>query len=117
MAPLNELSQVKQFALKTLGCFDELAKPELNNRIMIKVWNYVRDYTFKIILRKNDDELKIKLFQVYKTLGPLFTDVEMSEQIKEGEKLGSVKIPDVGELAKIKQLTVTSEDLLKELNL
>ena len=113
MAPL---SQVKEFAVKTLECFDELAKPEIKNRVMLSVWNYIKKYTFKIILRKPDKELKEKLLQVYKTLGPLFTQTDLSIQIHQGEKLGSPKIPNVGELARIKELT-SSEDLLKELRL
>ncbi len=113
MAPL---SNVKEYAIKTLDCFDELAKPEIKNRVMGRLWDYIKSYTFKVILRKPDNELKQKLFKIHNTLGPLFQDVRMSIEIKEGEKLGSPKIPNVGELAKIKELT-SSEDLLKELKL
>ena len=116
MDQLRELSIVKEFALKTLNCFDDLAKPEIKNRVMLKLWDYLKNYTFKIILRKPDAELKEKLKQVHETLGPLFADVQMSEEIKQGEKLGSPIIPDVGELAKVKSLT-NSNKLLKELGL
>ena len=115
MIPMAQLSQVKQFAMATLQCFDNLAQPEINNRVMRKIWEYVRNYTYKIILKKNDSELKEKLKEVYVTLGPMFNDVDMSRQIAEGEKLGSPQIPRVGELAKIKDLTVNQTDLLKEL--
>ena len=109
------LSYVKTYAVKTLECFDELAKPEIQNRVMAKLWNYIKSYTLKIIKNKPDAELKVKLFKIHNTLGPLFNDVRMSVEIKEGEALGSPKIPNVGELAKIKELTST--DLLKELKL
>ena len=118
MDPLN-LTETKQFALKTLACFDDLAKPEIKNRVMLKIWDYIKNYTFKTILKKPDDELKTKLYEVYKVLGPMFKDTEMSAQIKMGESMGSPKIPDVGELAKIKRLAPSDSDLelLKELNL
>jgi len=114
-------SEIKQYAFKTLECFDNLAKPEIKNRIMVKVWEYVRNYTFKIILRKPDKELRLKLFQVYQVLGPLFKDTELSLEIQKSESLGSVKVPDVGELGKVRKLTVTSDketlEILKELKL
>jgi len=108
-------SQVKQFALKTLQCFDDLAKPEINNRVMRKIWEYVRNYTYKIILRKPDKELKEKLKLIHDTLGPMFTDVQISHQIREGERLDSPKIPMVGELSKVRDLTNNEEQVLKEL--
>ena len=110
------LSNIKGHALKVLDCFDELAKPEIKNRVMQSVWNYIKKYTRRIIERKPDNELKEKLFEVYKTLGPLFTQTDLSVQIQEGEALGSPKIPNVGELAQIKNLTSCNE-LLKELKL
>lgn len=115
MDQLKDVSIVKEFALKTLSCFDDLAKPEIKNRVMLKIWEYLRNYTFKIILRKPDAELKAKLRQVHQTLGPLFNDVDISEEIKKGEELGSPVIPNIGELGKIKSLT--SNELLKELRL
>jgi len=117
MSQLNDISIVKKFALETLDCFDELAKPEIKNRVMEKIWNYVKGYTFKKILRKPDEEIKTKLFKIHTTLGKMFKDIDMSVEIKEGEKLGSIKIPNVGELAKVKELTTTTDELLKELRL
>ena len=110
------LSDVKEYAVKTLNCFDELAKPEIKNRVMGKLWDYIKSYTFKIILRKPDKELKQNLLKIHNTLGPLFNDVKMSVEIREGENLGSPKIPNVGHLAKIKNLT-SCDELLKELKL
>ncbi len=117
MAPFNiELSETKQFALNVLSCFDDLAKPEINNSVMLKIWDFVRNRTFKIILKKPDAELKEALRKVHATLGPMFKDVDLSEEIRAGEKLGSVKIPDVGELARVRKLTnQTAADVLAEL--
>lgn len=117
MNPL-ELSETKQFALKVLDCFDDLAKPEIKNSVMLKVWEFVKGRTYKIILRKPDIEIRTSLRKVHETLGPMFNDVDLSEQIRHGELLGSPRIPNVGNLAKIKKLTDTSkEDILRELNL
>ena len=117
MAPLDiELTETKKFALDVLACFDELAKPEISNSIMVKIWDYVRNRTFKIILRKPDEELKTALRQVYEKLGPMFADVDLSEQIRKGEELGSPPVPDVGDLARVKKLTnTTQKELLEEL--
>jgi len=45
----------------------------------------------------------------------------MSIQIKQAEKLGAIKIPDVGDLKRIKDLTKVNEkkalELLKELEI
>ena len=111
------LSEVKAFAVKTLDCFDELAKPEIKNRFMRRIWDYLKGYTLKIILKKPDAELKLKLYEVYKTLGPLFNDTSLSVEIQKGEALGSPKIPNVGELARIKNLVNIKSELLKELKL
>jgi len=116
MDPLNDFSIVKQFALRTLECFDEIAKPEIKNSVMVKIWNYLKGYTFKKILKKPDQELKETLYKVYCVLGPLFKDLDISNEIKAGELLGSPKIPDVGEMAKVKPLAVDhTAKILKEL--
>ena len=100
---------IKDFAFRVLDCFDELAKPELKNIVMIKIWNYLKTYSRKIILKKPDQELQEKLFKIYEILFPLFKDTEISVSINAGEALGSPKIPDVGELAKTKKLTRINE--------
>ncbi len=112
-------SKIKQYAIKTLDCFDQLAKPEIKNRVMSKIWDYLKSYTLKIILRKPDKELKTKLFKIHQTLNPLFSDLDNSIQMKAGELLGSPKIPNVGELGKIKELISEKSvnELLQELKL
>jgi len=117
MDQLNQISKVKEFALKTLNCFDELAQPEIKNRVVLKMWEFLRGYTFKKILRKPDNEIKQQLFKIHQTLGEMFKDIDMSLEINAAEKLGSVKIPDVGKLAEVKNLTTNAEDILRELKL
>lgn len=115
------MSEIKAFAYKALDCFDELAKPEIKNVVFEKIWKFVYNYVYKIIAKKPDNELKDKLEKIHNTLSPLFTKTQISIEINEGEKLGSPKIPNVGELAKIRALTAKDEqkalELVKELGL
>lgn len=115
------MSEIKKYAYETLDCFDELAKPEIKNIVFDKIWKFVYNYVHKIIGKKPDSELKEKLEKIHNTLNPLFVKAEISLGIKEGEKLGSPQIPNVGELAKIRALTAKDEqkalELVKELGL
>jgi len=113
------LSNEKQFALEVLDIFDDLAKPEIKNRLFVKIWDYMKSYTFKIILKKPDNEITEKLLIIHKKLNSRFQDVNNSVEINEAEKLGSVKIPEVGDLYRIKKLAQVNkhqvEELVKEL--
>jgi len=109
------MSQVKDYAFKVLECFDELAKPEIKNRVFGKIWSYIKNYSAKIILQKSDEELKVKLFKIYSTLGLLFNETEMSIQMQQSEALGSPPVPDVGRLGEIKKLTQVDEKRALEL--
>ena len=113
------LSDEKQFALEVLDIFDDLAKPEIKNRVFAKIWDYMKNYTFRIILKKPDSEITEKLLIIHKKLNSRFQDVNNSIEINHSEKLGSVKIPEVGELYRIKKLTQVNkqqvEELVKEL--
>lgn len=102
---MNQLSKPKEFALKVLDGFDSLAKPEIKNVIFQKIWDYVSNYSKNIILKKPDEELQIKLFSIYKVFKEHFDNVEMAVEIKKGEALGSPKIPNLGDIAKVRELT------------
>ena len=101
----NQLSKPKEFALKVLKGFDELARPEIQNSLIDKLWNYIRDYAKGKILKKPDEELQIKLFKIHKTFKDYFDDIDMAIEIKKGEALGSPKIPNLGDIAEIRKLT------------
>ncbi len=113
------LSNEKQFALEVLEIFDDLAKPEIKNRVFAKIWDYVKSYTFRIILKKPDNEIIEKLLIVHKKLNTRFQNVNDSIEINKAEAMGAIKIPEVGELFKVKQLTQINkkqaEQLAKEL--
>jgi len=113
------LSEEKKFALEVLDVFDELARPEIKNKIFAKIWNYVKNYTFGVIIKKPDNEIIEKLLIIHKKLNSRFQDVNNSIEINKAEALGSIKIPNVGHLGKIKSLTKINKEqavqLMKEL--
>jgi len=43
------LSNEKQFALEVLDIFDDLAKPEIKNRVFAKIWDYMKNNTFRVL--------------------------------------------------------------------
>ena len=117
----NQLSKPKEFALKVLEGFDELARPEIQNSVISKLWDYIKGYAKKVILKKPDEELQIKLFKIHKTFKEHFDNIDMAIEIEKGEALGSPKIPNLGEIAEIRKLTQMDNDkalqLIKDLGL
>ena len=114
---MNQLSKPKEFALKVLDGFDALAKPEIKNGIIEKIWDYVASYSKRVILKKPDEEIQIKLFSIYKVFKEHFDNVEMAVEIKKGEALGSPKIPNLGDIAKIRAITdMDNQKALKIIN-
>ena len=109
------LSEEKQFAIEVLDIFDELARPEIKNRVFAKIWNYVKQYTFRIILKKPDHEIIEKLLIIHRKLNSRFQNVNDSIEINKAEAMGSIKIPPVGELFKIKNLTKINKEQANKL--
>jgi len=100
--PQNE---IKQFAFEVLDVIDELIKPEIKSSIISKFWGFFTGHAKKKILQKPDNEIIEKLMIIQKKLNSRFQDLDSSIEINEAEKLGAVKIPMVGNLARIKNLT------------
>ena len=115
------LSNDKQFAIEVLQIFDELAQPEIKNRVMQKVWGYVFNHIHKIILKKPDEEINKSLLKVYLKLHPKFQEVDLSIELQKGEKLSGIQVPNVGDLARARKTVKLSEsdlnNLLEEYNL
>jgi len=109
------LSSEKQFALEVLDVFDDLARPEIKNRVFAKIWDYVKSYTFRVIMKKPDNEIIEKLLIIHKKLNSRFQDVTDSIEINKAEALGSIKIPNVGHLGKIKSLTKINKEQAQQL--
>ena len=109
------LSEEKKFAVEVLDIFDDLAKPEIKNRVFAKIWEYVKNYTYRIILKKPDHEITEKLLIIHRKLNSRFQDVNNSIEINKAEAMGSIKIPPVGELYKIKNLTKTNKEQANKL--
>jgi len=108
-------SDAKQFGLEVLDLIDELVKPDIKYSFIEKFWHFFTGYAKKKILNKPDNEIIEKLLLIQKKLNSKFMKLDMSVQINAAEKLGAVKIPNVGELAKIKNLTINVKQLEKEL--
>ena len=117
----NQLSKPKEFAIQVIESFDELARPEIQNAVIAKLWDFLKNYARKVILRKPDEELQIKLFKIHKIFKHHFDNIDMGIEIKKGEALGSPLIPNLGEIAEIRKLTQMDNDkalqLIKDLNL
>lgn len=113
------LSDEKQFALEVLDVFDELARPEIKNRVFARIWEFVKNYTKKVILKKPDNEIIEKLLIIQRKLNTRFQQLNDSVEINKAEAMGSPEIPPVGKLYKVKQLTQINkkqaEQLAKEL--
>lgn len=117
----NQPSKPQDFALKVLEGFDELARPEIQNVVMAKIWDYVKSYARKVILRKPDEEIQVKLFNIFKVFKEHFDNIDMAIELQKGEELGSPKVPNLGEIAKIREITQMDKtkalQLIKDLNL
>lgn len=117
----SQLSTPKEFAIKVLEGFDDLARPEIQNAVIAKLWDFIKNYARKVILKKPDEELQIKLFKIHKVFKAHFDNIDMAIEIKKGEALGSPKIPNLGEIAEIRKITQMDNDkalqLIKDLNL
>jgi len=104
-------NDVKAFAIEVLGVFDQLAKPEIKNRVIGRIWDYVKNYTFKVILKKPDAEINEKLLIIHNKLSQRFKDIDTSIEINTMQQLNpGVSIPDVGDLARVKKLTKVNKE-------
>ena len=109
---------VKEYAHEALDSFDRMAMPEIKKRVMSSIWGFLRKYIKKTIDKKPDAELHEKLFEIYKTLNPLFESLQTSAEIQKAEALGSPPVPRVGDLARdadlIKMDKKKAAELLEE---
>jgi len=109
------LNETKTFALEVLDVIDELVKPEIKYSFIEKFWHFFTGYAKNKIIKKPDAEIIEKLLIIRKKLNSKFSDLDKSVEINVSESMGSVKIPNVGELGKIKNLTTFSKDQAKQL--
>jgi len=112
----TDRSEVKQFGLEVFDIFTQLAEPEIKSSIVQKFWNYFKGKAQKKILNKPDNEILEKLLIIHKKLNGRFKDLDASVEINVMEKLNpGVKIPNVGELARIKNLTKINKEQAAQL--
>ena len=96
----HKLTPVKQHAFKAFDTFNSIAQSEIKSRLMQETFDLCKGWIGKKLLEKPEQEIKEKMFLVYKDMSPLFKDVEISIEAQASEALGSVKIPRIGELCK-----------------
>ena len=96
----DKLTPVKQHAFKAFDTFNSIAQSEIKSRLMQETFDLCKSWIGKKLLEKPEQEIKEKMFLVYKDMSPLFKDVEISIEAQASEALGSVKIPRIGELGK-----------------
>jgi len=109
------LSKTKEFALEVLDVIDDLIKPEIKSGMINKFWSFFTGHAKKKILNKPDNEIIEKLLIIHNKLNTNFQNLNSSVEINKAEAMGSIPIPKVGELARIKNLTVEAELLAKDL--
>ena len=114
-------SETHNFALEVLDLIDQLIRPEIKSSWIERFWGYFTGYAKKKILKKPEHEITEKLLIIQRKLNSRFEKLSNSVQINTAEALGSVPIPNVGELARTKQLTKINKEqalqLMKELKL
>lgn len=103
-------NDVKTFALEVLDVIDELIRPEIKSSLIAKFWSFFTGHAKKKILQKPDNEIIEKLLIIQRKLNSRFQDLHNSVEINEAEKLGAVKIPVVGDLGRIKNLTIVKKE-------
>ena len=83
---MDQIKPIRKYAFEALDCFDKMAKPEIQNRVVGSIWNYIFKYIHKTITKKPEKELKEKLLEIYLVLNPLFSDLQLSAEIKKSEE-------------------------------
>lgn len=107
-------SPIKEVGISLLDIIDQLAKPWITNSITRKFWDwFFISHAKKAVLGHSDLDLKIALQKGYEKLKPIFENKDFTVQIIEGEKLGSPKIARIGEIKKIMNIEMTSEEKKK----
>ena len=105
MDSLGNYSQIKIFSFKTLDVVKKIADRKINNSVVKKFWNWFSgNYIKNVIVKTDDAELKQDLEEIYKIIKPLFEKIDTASGIKEGEKLGSTKIPRTRSFKEIMEL-------------
>lgn len=96
------ISQIKLTSLELLKAIDSIAQGKMKRNIVKSFWNrFFVAHANQIILQTEDSELKQDLNVCYQSLKPIFEMKQVASLIREGEKLGSPKIPRTNEIKKL----------------
>lgn len=109
-------NDIHTFALEVLDLIDELVKPEIKSGFIERFWHYFTGYAKKKVLKKPDKELEEKLLIIHDKLSQRFKDIDTSIEINKMEHLNpGISIPDVGDLARVKNLTKINKQQAEQL--
>jgi len=92
------VSKVNQTAHLLLTKIDLMAKRKIN-RAVLRFWNwFFISHGNKAIDKTPEIELQADLRDCYVLLKPIFEETELAMGIKQGERLGSPRVPKVGDI-------------------
>ena len=112
----DSLSKTKQVACQAWEKFSEIAQPEIKTNFMSTIWEIIKSYGMRKTLNKSDNELKLKMLDVMKTLKPLLDDMQVSLEMKHAEENNLAPIiPKLGKLKQVSDITkeFTNEEMKK----
>ena len=93
------VSKINQTAHLLLTKIDMMAKRKIKKTVVKKFWDwFFLKHGNKAIDNTPDLELQNDLRDCFVLLKPIFDETEMAMGIRAGEKLGSPKIPKIGDI-------------------
>jgi len=100
------MSKVRNTAYKVFLRIDNLATKYTKHQGMKKIIDYfIRPRITNLILNEiPEEELRIALLESHNEIEDITDEIKMAKGIKIGEKLGSPKIANVGEIKEIRDL-------------
>lgn len=109
------MSEIREITNKVLEAYNQLAKLNINQGWIDRVWKSIHWYIKeKIIPKKSDQQLEQEMYVIYKVMNPYFKRFDMNDEIEEGEKLSGINIIPVGQLFKDKNLVKLTEQEKKK---
>jgi len=107
LVDFEKLSKPKQLAFKALEHFNKLATNEIQSSFIANLWDLIHHYSARKLLKKPDEEIQAKLYEIYTLLGQDFKKIDYSVELQASEQLNEIKLPDVGNIKEIKNLVRT----------
>lgn len=92
---MPQYSKVKEVSFSLLEIIDSLVRPEINNAWALRIWDwFALKRARTIIINKPDAELQAKMKESFDLMNPIFSKVELANEVKESQKINSGKMQD-----------------------